>query len=346
MMKVAIIAPTLSGRGGEETVISEVLRSKKIKTVDIQIHLLILGKSYNKEWLHGLHKVVNITNTENELKNFIFLQKIIRKENFEKVICLSRKSIFYSYIIRKIIKRSYIIYSWLHFDLNNVKTKFIKLADYHLAISDEICNQLLEKKIGNPSNIFTIYNPIMPHDEIIKRKFTNEFIYVGRITFEGQKDIKELIDNVADLNFKNWTLKIIGDGDDKEKCQKYLLNRYPTLKNNISWEGWKKDPWDNVKTADVLILTSAYEGLAMVLLEAISRGLPCLSSRVSGSISVIQSSINGELYQKGNKKDFSSKLRKILKENYNSNLVKNSINKFYIDKYLDKLIGVLKSERI
>ena len=66
------------------------------------------------------------------------------------------------------------------------------------------------------------------------------------------------------------------------------------------------------------------EGLPMVLLEAISRGIPCLSSAVSGVFSVIQPSINGELYKKG----FEIQLQKILNSKYNINLLKNSIDKF------------------
>ena len=65
----------------------------------------------------------------------------------------------------------------------------------------------------------------------------------------------------------------------------------------------------------------------MVLLEAISRGIPCLSSAVSGVFSVIQPSINGELYKKGDKKDFEIQLQKILNSKYNINLLKNSIDK-------------------
>lgn len=83
------------------------------------------------------------------------------------------------------------------------------------------------------------------------------------------------------------------------------------------------------------------EGLPMVLLEAISRGIPCLSSAVSGVFSVIQPSINGELYKKGDKKDFEIQLQKILNSKYNINLLKNSIDKFYIDAYLNRFINLL-----
>lgn len=340
-MKIAIITPTLSGRGGEETVINRILRSRKIKLKNIQVYLVILGNSYHKEWLSGLNERIKITGTGNELSNFLFLSRFIQKERFGKVICLSRKSILYSYLIRKVLKLDYTIYSWIHFDLSKVKTTFVGLADYHLAISDENCEQLKKKKIGTANNIFTIYNPVESHSLTIKREHRNEFIYVGRTTFEGQKDIKELIDNVARLSFSNWRLKIIGDGREKEKCQKYLLSHYPKLNNNIIWEGWKDNPWDNIDSADVLILTSSYEGLPMVLLEAISRGIPCLSSAVSGVFSVIQPSINGELYKKGDKKDFEIQLQKILNSKYNINLLKNSIDKFYIDAYLNRFINLL-----
>lgn len=343
-MKVAIITPSLSGRGGEETVISEIMRSKKLRLNGLQIQLIILGKSYDKHWLSEFSSLVKITNTENEIKNFIYLIRMIRQEKYQKIICLSRKSILYSYLIRKVLVDNYSIYSWIHFDLEKVNIRFLGLADFHLAISDGIHDQLIAKKIGNKNNIFTIYNPVSPHKEVINRTFANKLVYVGRITYRGPKDIKELIDNVAHLPFTNWSLRIIGDGREKEKCQKYLLRYYPAIKNNIVWEGWQKDPWSSIHSADALVLTSSDEGLGMVLLEAISRGLPCLSTAIDGPTSIIRSSINGELYRKGNKNDFSIKLQKIFKTNYNTHLMKKSISKFYVDAYLNKFMDILREE--
>lgn len=43
-----------------------------------------------------------------------------------------------------------------------------------------------KKKIGTANNIFTIYNPVESNSLTIKREHRNEFIYVGRTTFEGQ----------------------------------------------------------------------------------------------------------------------------------------------------------------
>ncbi|QFS34259.1 glycosyltransferase [Limosilactobacillus vaginalis] len=230
---------------------------------------------------------------------------------------------------------NYIIYSWIHFNLEYVNTRFLNLTDYHLAISDGICRQLLELNLGNKSNIYKIYNPVKLSSNVITRKKNNEFIYVGRITYEGQKDIKELIDNLAHLNFNNWTLRVIGEGVDKDKCQRYLDQKYPKLKNKVFWEGWKTNTWASIQQADALILTSSYEGLPMVLLEAISRGLPCLSSSIDGPNSIIQPSINGELYKKGDKDDFSFKLSKLLKTNYDPVVMKQSISPFYINNYIN-----------
>lgn len=341
-MKIAIITPTLSGRGGEETVISRIMQSTNIRKNDLQIQLIILGKSYTNDWVSGFYNHVSITNTENEVINFGYLLKNIHQEKYKKIICLSRKSILYSNLIRKILMTNYTIYSWIHFNLEKVNTRFLKLADFHLAISDEIHDQLINRKIGNKNNVFTIYNPVDYHKNIIKRSFNNKLIYIGRVTFKGQKDIKELIDNVAYLPFKNWSLKIIGDGKDRRRCQEYLLKYYPNIKDKVSWEGWEKNPWKSIDSADTLILTSLYEGLPMVLLEAISRGLPCLASQVDGPTSVIQPSVNGELYKKGDKHDFSIKLHKNLERHYNIDLMKKSIDKFYADKYINRFINVMK----
>lgn len=341
-MKVAIIAPTLSGRGGEETVISKIKNSCYLKSRNVRIDLLLLGKLYHNEWLRELDGNINISDSENNLINFFILTKLIIKEKYDIVLCLTEKFVLYTYMIRKMFCiKHLVIFSWIHFNLDKVNTKFMHLADYHLAISTDISKQLQQKKIAYKSKIYVIYNPVDRKRETVIKRNKNEMVYIGRITFKGQKNVKELIDGLTHCTLSNWHLSIIGDGADVPKCKKYIQQLYPKFKSNFSWLGWSYDPWLKIKSADCLILTSKYEGLPMVLLEAISRGLPCLSSNcVSGPDDIIKSKINGELYQLGNLVDFDKKLNFVLNYNFNKVKMKESLSQFYLDNYMKNLYRI------
>lgn len=52
------------------------------------------------------------------------------------------------------------------------------------------------------------------------------------------------------------------------------------------------------KSSKVLVVPSAYEGLPLVILEALQCGMPCVATRVSGHPEVIQDGINGFLVDK------------------------------------------------
>lgn len=341
-MKIAIIAPSLSGRGGEETVIKKVMDSHILKEQGLDIHLIILGKCEHREWLNSFNNRSYITNTENEINNFMNLLQDIKKKRYGEIICLSRKSILYGYLIRSFSRIPFKIISWIHFNLDFVNTSFLKLADCHLAISRSILEQFVNKKISESKNIYLINNPVNLSSDVVMRPHTNSFIYIGRIQFNGQKNFRELIDNLAYLEFNNWSLDVIGDGVDVGKCRKYIQKNYPIIMNNIKWHGWHDNPWEVIKSADALILTSKYEGLPMVLCEAISRGLPCLSSLQSGTKGLIASGVNGENYQLGDKKQFAEKLKKILQTKYDSSTMKNSIEQMYTQNYMKNLGWTLR----
>lgn len=340
-MNVAIVAPTLSGNGGEETVIKEFLVSDILKKNNVNISLIILGKSLSNDWLDEIDSNVYITNTKNNFANIIIYEKLIKQLNIDIVLCLSRRLILFSFLLKNTFNKKLVVVSWIHFDLNHIKTRFMHLADYHFAISQSIANQLIALGIAKRSQIKLINNPVHRHSVKIRRTFNNSFLYIGRITFKGQKNLKKLIDLLANVKDINWNLDIYGDGNDKVKCIEYINNRYPELAQRFIWHGWVKQPWQYIEAADALILTSEYEGLPMVLLEAISRGLPCLSIKCSGAVDIIKSGINGEVFT--GKNDFNSKLKKMTNTQYNDFQMENSIEMYYTDRYFIRISKILHS---
>lgn len=139
-----------------------------------------------------------------------------------------------------------------------------------------------------------------------------------------------------------WSLDLYGDGEIKI-CKDYISEFYPEKFDYFNWHGWVEDPWSEINIGDALVLTSKFEGFPMVLLEAISRGLPCISANCpTGPKDIIKSGINGELYKLGDIADFIIKINNCINTNYNTDEIKNSVSQFYEKSYDEKFIEYLE----
>ena len=71
------------------------------------------------------------------------------------------------------------------------------------------------------------------------------------------------------------------------------------LEEDICWMGWQPRPWELAGEADALILASDYEGFPLVAIEALSNGIPVISTPVSGIVELIKPGVNGYIFANG-----------------------------------------------
>ncbi|MBD3311242.1 MAG: glycosyltransferase [Candidatus Magasanikbacteria bacterium] len=166
-----------------------------------------------------------------------------------------------------------------------------------------------EKKIE------VVYNAVKFTDVKVMNKPANErwLVTVARLT--PWKGIDTLIDLMPILlkEFPNLKLKIIGDGSEFENLESRILNL--GLENSVNLLGRlaNKETLAYIKSADMFILNSAYEGLSHVILEALSLGTPVLASDVGGNPEVLQNGKIGELFGYNNKEEIKEKLVEALR---------------------------------
>lgn len=345
MKNIGIVTPHLSGNGGTETVISKVLASPEIRK-SFKLSLIIDGGSDDEEWLDDIDSAVKISlfrSHFNPLKLLYLIGYFIfsKKDIF---LIVDTRLIAISYVVKRIFKKKYKIVSWIHFSLfdsTSVRTQYLKYADHHLAISSGIADQL--RNLGIVSDkISIIYNPISPQPDEVKRRTTitdkMRFIYIGRIQFRHQKNLKLILDALA-LYDKPWQIDIYGDGEDFVECKIYAEKL--AIQNNINWHGWKNDPWAEVVNCDALLLSSNYEGLPMILLESLAYGVPVISRDCpTGPKDIVSNKLNGILIEGNTPALFLKGIHDFEKylPNINSVQIKQSISKFYNDSYYHNLM--------
>ncbi len=105
---------------------------------------------------------------------------------------------------------------------------------------------------------------------------------------------------------------LIGDGELRPSVET-LVEQYG-LKNRVHLAGWRRDISTAMKAFDVFLLTSHWEGLPRVLLEARAAGIPAVATRVGGVEEVIIEGRHGWLSAAGDIPTLSERVFRTLRE--------------------------------
>ena len=166
-----------------------------------------------------------------------------------------------------------------------VYRRVAKTADQHFAISRGVAEDAASFFGIEPSSIQIISNPIVdptappPTPIDLKALFDVRLDQVvvasGRLT--KQKDYPTLLAAMARLRqTRNAGLIVLGEGELRESLERAAASL--GLADCIRFVGFQTRPLDWMAEADLFVLSSLWEGLANVLVEALWLGLPIVST--------------------------------------------------------------------
>ena len=278
--RLIIFMPSIEGGGVEKNlfIISDFL-TKKIN----DISLITISKSFKKKFnkkIKFISPKLSFWDSLGRRKKFIvslFLLLIeIFKDRNLTVFCFQGN--IYCTLLCKLFGVKIIVRSnsapegWSQNILKFYCFKYIfKFAD------EIIVNSLdFKRKFKNRFNLKTlcIYNPLNKKEIITKSKIKPKikfskkkinFINVGRFT--DQKNQITLLKAINLLKDKiNFNLLIVGYGKQKNLLLNYINEN--NLHKKVKIVPYQTNPYNLIKSSDIFILTSLYEGLPNVLLEA------------------------------------------------------------------------------
>lgn len=140
--------------------------------------------------------------------------------------------------------------------------------------------------IGNcRANISTIYNGVdvesfhQAQPNLSLRRGSNRFVVVMVAGFRYQKDQDTLVRAFSFLDSEKYELWLVGDGERRKEIEALVdsLN----LRNVTFW-GLRTDIPEILHTADVVVMSSHFEGLSLSNIEGMSVGKPFIASDVDG----------------------------------------------------------------
>ncbi|OZV68531.1 glycosyltransferase family 4 protein [Winogradskyella aurantia] len=160
---------------------------------------------------------------------------------------------------------------------------------------------------------------------------------VGNLNRYHHKGFDNLINLIAPIlqNNLDWNLKIAGAGNDGMRYLNNLVDKH-NLNSQIVFTGFVNNISDLMYQSSIFILSSRFEGLPMVLLEAMSQGMTCISFDCkTGPSDIIKDNVNGLLIKDQDLKEMQLGLNKLIKneqlrKRLSSNAIK-SIENFDIE---------------
>ena len=274
----------------------------------------------------------------------LILMKLLFFNNNLKIVCcerLSPQSYNKNFKGKVILFLAKILYRYADKIICNSK-----------GLSDEI------KRISNSNNITYIYNPTLKNNfknlankfKVNEKPFLNKgkrkiIISIGR--FDENKNQMMLLRAINNLKKKmNVEVVFLGEGHKKDDLIKY--SKKINFSNNLYFLGFKKNPYPYLLKSDLFVLTSNFEGLPNVLIEAMSLGVPIISTdSPSGPKEILLNGKAGFLIRRNDHKSLSSKIDLFLSRPNifikKKSFYKKSLKRFFPKKNLKKYLNIVKN---
>lgn len=162
-----------------------------------------------------------------------------------------------------------------------------------------------------------IYNPAFPAEEKERPRPSflgtkRNVIAVGRLTKQKGFDILLRSWKRIAEKFPQWQLCIIGQGDEEAHLRRLIWDYY--LQDCVQLIKPVQDIVAVYQHADLYVMSSRAEGFPMVLLEAMSYGLPVVSFQCNGPDVIVRDSVDGFLVPSEDEDALAEKLQLLMSD--------------------------------
>ena len=256
---------------------------KRIRVIDLNTRFFplyklnpvrrVIAKSFQKRKLKSkLHDVLSVVNPD-----FVVLTTY-DFDKFGSILTLPYRFVIESHIcisdVRQEFRQHNVILKLFGKYLDSIHFKTMNKADALVSLTSADKTNW-EKHVNIP--IFVIPNlvTVYPNDISCYSERPNRIICVGRLT--RQKGFDYLIKAWALIanKYPGWKIDIFGSGD-LEDFLIQMIENY-NLKESITINKPTSNIFEEYDRSSIYVLSSRYEGFGLVLLEAMSFGIPCIS---------------------------------------------------------------------
>jgi glycosyltransferase involved in cell wall biosynthesis len=360
--KISIFMPSLRG-GGAERVIVNLLQglSEKGSHVD-----LVLARAEGP-YLYQVPKSIRVVdlNKQGVLASLPHLVKYLKKERPKALLSVMDHCNIVALLARMLARVPFKLVVSVHSTLShamanekNLRGKlipifvwyFYRFADEIVAVSKGVAQDVSAYAHVKKRKIKIIYNPVITPKlfEMAKRSIKYDFvdsitekIIIGVGRLNRAKDFETLIKAFRIVKQQcDAKLVILGEGEERAALES-LINQLD-LKEFVFLPGFNPNPYAIMASASLFVLSSIYEGLPTVLIEALALGIPIVSTDCrSGPREILQHAKTGTLVKVGDVDSMAHAMIKTLKIPIKSNVKPSSLEIYTLayatNRYLELL---------
>ena len=277
-----------------------VSRAKKVKNL----------KLYD---VPNLRREVSIIN---DIRAFLYLYKLIKKENFTIIHTHSSKAGFLGRIAAMLNKTPIVIHTIHGFAFHDYMNSFKKNIFIYLeklsakwthglvTVSNLNKKKVVDLGIAPIEKLKNIYSGIdltlfinEKNDQFRKElNLDSNHLLLGSVgRLSNQKDPITMIEAfcIVIKRFPNAHLTLVGEGELRDEIL-IKINQLQ-LNGRVHLTGNKNDPWKIYHSLDLFIMSSIYEGLGRSITEALSCGVPVVCTNVEGVPEIVRDNETGIL---------------------------------------------------
>ena len=297
-VRIAILANPAGG-GGMTKVVINLLKGLVIRGY---VPDLVLDFALDKPYIKDVPKQVRIVDlktkiaykTQSAIKLVPPLVRYLREEKpdllishlvFTNVVVAIARNLAFVPVCLALVE---------HLPLANSSSSVLRIfrrslyaqADAVIAVSKGMAQELETYLSMKPGTVQAIYNPVVDPNLFLDAQAPLDhpwfqanqppvLLAVGRLT--TQKDFPTLLHSFSRLRLQQKVrLLILGEGELRKKLQALVVEL--GLENDVSLPGFVKNPYAYMSRAAAFVLSSRWEGLPTVLIEAIACGCQVVST--------------------------------------------------------------------
>ncbi len=321
MIKILFYLPNIDCGGAERVMVS---LANEFANKGYEVVFVVSNENVCEGFLISSQIQFKTLSVKCPILNIVKLISFIRNESPSVAISALDNGNLYLLLSKFFVSNKTKFHVTIHSNLtqnskveNSLKARFARfLLSYLYGVADSII--AVSQGVANDFSKFykfkykagVIYNPVVSSEIIDLSKFKLEnknisnanqlkIISVGR--FVEAKNFELLISSFALLKTKIPCILILVGGGPLYKNYVKLINDL-SLTDDIVFTGFLSNPYNLMRNADLFVLSSKYEGLPTVLIEAMACGTKVVSTDCpSGPREILEDGLWGKLVPLDNK---------------------------------------------
>lgn len=355
MNNIALIYSDITNKGGISKVITDI---SKLFIENLECNITIISlENKNKECNIHINNRVKIIDISEYcmLDNSIGILKLWEKIKIIKSFIIDNQiktvisfDSLISSLLAIYIKRDNVnLFSAEHLSYDNT-TLFVKLLryfsyknlDHIITLTNE---QRCEYERFN-TKVSVISNFIREREKRADVDKNKRIIAVGRLTRLKRFDVAIEVFEKLYYKLKDWTFEIIGDGEESEFLKNLIISK--GIEDRVLVKPFTDNIDEIYEKSSILLTTSKSEAFPMIMLEAMSWGIPCASFDIkSGPRDIITDNEDGILVEDMDIDGISERIYDCIYNKYineMSKACKKNVKRFSEEIILEKWLTILK----